>query len=289
MFVGVRDGSRFGMLAVAGVLAAQSAVSAQTIGVLDQLRFTQVVAGVGGCDEPVMDEEFAPDTAPFMSEILAEQDCNGEYGAVWAFQNSEINASSLLATGGTFTKINGGGMAGGLVHGNSEFDIVFDLATPSTFSLTGVITVEPTVQVDTLFFVASVTLTGPNGVVVFDAVVDSFDVMASLPFDEQGVLEPGGYSLTVSALTQFDAGETPDIAVGGASFDVTLDVFGNEAGTGDFDGDGDVDLDDFLSFRACYTGKGGGPVGPACAAGDFDLDGDIDLADYVAFRDAFTG
>jgi len=56
---------------------------------------------------------------------------------------------------------------------------------------------------------------------------------------------------------------------------------------GDFDGDGDVDEQDFAQFRVCYTGSGGGPLGEPCPAGDVDGDDDIDCLDWLAFRAAF--
>jgi hypothetical protein len=56
---------------------------------------------------------------------------------------------------------------------------------------------------------------------------------------------------------------------------------------GDFDCDGDVDLVDFSCFTLCFTGIGGGPVGPECEAGDFDGDGDVDLSDFSAFQIIF--
>ncbi len=58
---------------------------------------------------------------------------------------------------------------------------------------------------------------------------------------------------------------------------------------GDFDDDGDVDLDDSDSFMACFTGPDGGPVGPGCEPGDFDSDRDIDCVDWDSFVDAWTG
>lgn len=61
------------------------------------------------------------------------------------------------------------------------------------------------------------------------------------------------------------------------------------AGNGDFDGDGDVDLVDFGQFQICFTGPGGGPLTPTCAAADFDGDNDVDLADFGGFQLAFTG
>lgn len=60
-----------------------------------------------------------------------------------------------------------------------------------------------------------------------------------------------------------------------------------EVGDGDFDRDGDVDLDDFASFRACFGGAGKA-VEKDCYPGDFDGDGDVDLLDYRAFQVALT-
>jgi hypothetical protein len=57
---------------------------------------------------------------------------------------------------------------------------------------------------------------------------------------------------------------------------------------GDFDGDGDVDSDDFEQFELCFTGVGGGPVVPECRPGDFDLDDDIDCDDWFGFGEAWT-
>jgi len=56
---------------------------------------------------------------------------------------------------------------------------------------------------------------------------------------------------------------------------------------GDFDDDGDVDLDDRITFESCFTGPGVMyPEG--CERGDFDGDGDIDCDDWEAFKSAWT-
>ncbi len=57
---------------------------------------------------------------------------------------------------------------------------------------------------------------------------------------------------------------------------------------GDFDDDGDVDLDDFDIFAGCMTGPDI-PTGPGCEPADIDADGDVDLADFGVFQAAFTG
>jgi subtilisin family serine protease len=55
---------------------------------------------------------------------------------------------------------------------------------------------------------------------------------------------------------------------------------------GDFDGDGDVDWDDFLAFADAYDSVKGDPN--YNSVGDFDDDGDIDWDDFLAFGDAYS-
>lgn len=57
---------------------------------------------------------------------------------------------------------------------------------------------------------------------------------------------------------------------------------------GDFDNDGDVDLDDYGFFQACFSGAGA-PVGPECKAADFDGDHDVDGQDFTAFMGCVSG
>jgi len=66
-------------------------------------------------------------------------------------------------------------------------------------------------------------------------------------------------------------------------------------GSGDFDSDQAVTLDDFYFFHECLTndrpGIHGGPdlaSGPGCRFADFDSDSDTDLADFAAFQNAFA-
>ena len=60
---------------------------------------------------------------------------------------------------------------------------------------------------------------------------------------------------------------------------------------GDFDGDGDVDLDDFGSFSACYNGSERPPAAtcPPGVDADLDGDGDCDLDDFALFAANYTG
>jgi len=68
-----------------------------------------------------------------------------------------------------------------------------------------------------------------------------------------------------------------------------IDAFAGYGRAGDFDQDTDVDSLDFSQFATCYTGPGGGPVGPECAAADFDGDGDVDCEDWLSFDFVWSG
>jgi hypothetical protein len=57
---------------------------------------------------------------------------------------------------------------------------------------------------------------------------------------------------------------------------------------GDCNHDGHVDMGDIARFLDCFTGSGGGPVGPECRCADLDADGDVDLADWRIFRELLT-
>ena len=56
---------------------------------------------------------------------------------------------------------------------------------------------------------------------------------------------------------------------------------------GDFDCDGDVDLDDYAAFSGCLVGPSGGLPSP-CRSGNFDLDADVDLDDFSSFQEIFN-
>lgn len=57
---------------------------------------------------------------------------------------------------------------------------------------------------------------------------------------------------------------------------------------GDSDGDGDVDLEDFFAFLACYAGPGI-PAEGDCVQFDLDGDGDVDISDFGIFTQNYTG
>ena len=61
--------------------------------------------------------------------------------------------------------------------------------------------------------------------------------------------------------------------------------------TGDYDNDGDVDMDDYLEFPGCMSGPDPAvPPSPEClSAFDSDSDDDVDLEDFQAFTLSYTG
>ena len=65
-------------------------------------------------------------------------------------------------------------------------------------------------------------------------------------------------------------------------------------GSGDYDSNAEVTLDDFYFFQECLSnrrpGLNGGPgndAGPGCRFADFDFDDDVDLRDVAEFQTAF--
>ncbi len=67
-------------------------------------------------------------------------------------------------------------------------------------------------------------------------------------------------------------------------------------GTGDYDSDIAVTLDDYYFFHECLTnqrpGINGGPgqdAGPGCRFADFDFDDDVDMEDIALLQENFTG
>lgn len=102
----------------------------------------------------------------------------------------------------------------------------------------------------------------------------------------------GRGTITIS-LTAPDAAETQSDP-GGALFETVSTAPGGDAVTfnlaldADFDDDNDVDLTEFGTFQACFSGAGV-PADTGCALCDFDGDTDVDRADYALFQSCGSG
>jgi hypothetical protein len=57
---------------------------------------------------------------------------------------------------------------------------------------------------------------------------------------------------------------------------------------GDFDEDGDVDMEDFGYFQACFSGSGN-PYSYGCADASLDFDLDVDSTDFNIFAGCLGG
>jgi len=98
--------------------------------------------------------------------------------------------------------------------------------------------------------------------------------------------------LLIKDTDEFEEDPGADVSYGPAQFS-SIDYW-NEAEwpyievtyrvPGDFDDDGDVDLDDFANWDACATGPGQGSCADECCAFDFDGDDDVDLHDFAALQ-----
>ena len=82
--------------------------------------------------------------------------------------------------------------------------------------------------------------------------------------------------------SQFNLGGTI-----GADWDLMRSAGCWPLSAGDHDCDGDVDLDDFGAFQACYAAVA--PFAGGCGVFDVDNGGAVDLIDFAALYAAFTG
>ncbi|HPD29935.1 MAG TPA: glycoside hydrolase family 44 protein [Phycisphaerae bacterium] len=87
-----------------------------------------------------------------------------------------------------------------------------------------------------------------------------------------------------------------DVAVAGGTVSIqmpassiTLLVVPPALAQADFDGDTDVDRDDYKHFQQCSTGPGLGPPSSGCANADLDGDADVDQSDFGLFQRCLSG
>ena len=57
--------------------------------------------------------------------------------------------------------------------------------------------------------------------------------------------------------------------------------------TGDFDGNGIVDLSDYGAFAVCVADSEPSALAPGCAAFDLHVDGTLDVVDFGGFQIVF--
>ena len=123
------------------------------------------------------------------------------------------------------------------------------------------------------------TVENPKHQIARDGDLFMYDVAGGIPVDPTKTLT------AVEVLVTNETSTWPSGYVEGDHINVYA-MSGTPAGAGptyqaDFDGDGDVDLDDFVILKT-YFG-----AGTTHAEGDADGDGDVDLDDFVVLKNEF--
>jgi hypothetical protein len=105
--------------------------------------------------------------------------------------------------------------------------------------------------------------------------------------------------LTGQMRVRFSAMDNPNNSKdeGGLDAVLVIDISCADSASGDFDGDGDVDLDDYAGFADCLSGPDVTPsptlpgvtVQGCLDAFDWEQDGDVDLANFREFAVIFGG
>jgi hypothetical protein len=103
----------------------------------------------------------------------------------------------------------------------------------------------------------------------------------TVSYDVAG-LAGGSYGATIEVS---DNGSSPAAANTPQTITVTVNV---KSVLPDFDGDGDVDQDDYGFLQLCYTDSGEQVVG-ACTAADVNSDQMVDASDLAVFQTCVSG
>jgi len=108
------------------------------------------------------------------------------------------------------------------------------------------------------------------------AVADVDASLMTITFTMEPDAEPGDYDLTITKADLVDENLAP-VVVETNDGTVTVGI----GRKGDFNGDGHIDIFDFVLFAAAYGSELGDDN--YNAAGDFNNDGHIDIFDFVLF------
>jgi hypothetical protein len=85
------------------------------------------------------------------------------------------------------------------------------------------------------------------------------------------------------------ASSVPNVLSAAIGFRVVV-PYGAFPVPGDFNGDCDVDTDDFTTLASCFTGPGiSGQLTQICQGADWDRDSDVDQIDFAIFQRCLSG
>ncbi len=104
----------------------------------------------------------------------------------------------------------------------------------------------------------------------------------TLTLTQQAGVLPNETWLEIALTDQVRDADNDHAAIPFTHFVYTLHLPGN------CDNDGDIDFDDFVLFAGCLSAPGTA-VDAACTCDDLDADEDVDLADFLTLQATFTG
>ncbi len=265
------------IVGVAVALGTAQQAEAETIIPIEQARHVNGVVIVPHCGGDADDGDEAKGFEPFDGAAEAVLGCSLAGAAALADQQSEIGASSLTAAGTSYSEASAG--VEDTIHAiaGSFFEVTFELPSPSSFLLAGVISVENSDDPEVGAF-AEVRLTvAPDNEIIFEHTLTAGPGNPeSEEFEQAGLLDAGVYTFRAQAATLID-NDVPPSRLAEASFDFAFDVATADC-EGDANGDGTVDpLDSgfVLSRFGCEVDAGD----PDCDTADQNDDGLVDPLD----------
>ena len=260
------------LLGVAIALLA-SRTDAGTIIPLDQDRSVSTFLIVPQCLGKTSDGEAAAGFEPFDAFVETVLGCDSGFGSASAAQQSQIDESSMTASGSGRSDV--GGPVPDVIHafGDSLFRVTFELPSASNFQLNGVLSAASSPEPPVLA-VALISLRDAQQQVIFQHVVEPGPggERTEQTVKEADVLEAGVYTLQAEAGSFID-NDVPPSRSGQASFELTFNV----SVLGDLNGDGVVGIGDLLALLAAW-----GPCAD-CDNCPADLNGDctVGIADLL--------
>ena len=197
------------------------AVAAQASAEIVLLSQSRSVSGFAAASDPNFGYEEDSDTILASDFGLFEEEISIDVYSSWssahcsAAQNSEVQTGHFSIHGSAATAVDPDwwSASGGNAVGRSEFEVIFEVLTPTPFSLIGSLA---TTKYDRGSFGGAELQLDLDGETYLSFYVHNDD--DDLSVSEVGILEPGVYTLILNATTDADSGEYP--AGSSSSFDI---------------------------------------------------------------------
>ncbi len=207
-----------------GIDAATGQTDPATIIPVSQRRWTQTDAVISQCAMDGTDGFQAVGFEPFDSTASLNLTCADASAVTTVVQQSQINATSITASGSLSASVAAGPTGLMIVLADTMFEVTFSIASAVNFTLDGLIAADATgaFAVPVLVF-SDASLTRSDGTVIFSVELAAGAPDQQLPFAESGVLEPGTYTLKASTNAVLDE-DVPPHGTTDAAFDLLLQI-----------------------------------------------------------------